>query len=840
MAYQSPCSIHLLSFSSDDLNLFPSLPPPVLPTIRSQVDLSGWVVEALSPTTTRITVLDQSDPKGWSNKSWTPTDLVNQLAGVGEFAIKYGGPPILVSLVGAKKTASSYEHSKRIFKTEYKPLPSSPTTSIEPLPLSPTNLIGASLRCDLNVWAASLVIVIEPPPLRISCVTRHRLSESGGTWITIEHDKSVIGDGVISITVRRGGDGREKGTISVNGSDIPVVVETLQEDEIEQLTKKKRVKHVPVPLDQSSWTPGSQSSPSQSQTSSPLPAHFSRNLASKLVSPPSPLLQEVDSKLAAKVKLPLDPPANALDALSWLQTFHAGQGPDLADPAPGWTTVTERGGVIVRKKIVAGVSDVLPVYRGDKIVQGLSADEIASIVSSVGCRAAWDERIQTAIPLANYGYGISTAAFTTKATFPFKGRSFHVASANAAVQIPSASETTSTILFCASASYSTGDQFDDTKINPAGLLPGDVILEGWILETLDPYASSMLAIPSTRLSYFSCVDNSSYVPLALNSVLNANLSRIINSVENLGKSAAPLPRLRNSDNVLQIEGPLSDDGDHSYVWNLSNKVDSSVLLLSSDFSLKDSTFRALYRISAKATATIKPSGLSLSRPPSAISSTLLKSELPRSASLTFYPPISSPSLQTPSTAELTRKTSMNSLKPPRSNSPPASTKTTEDLIVAELIIDLKQYPNGFSIIASSSLLTAAGEIISLEPLRSLAARQIPLKATVHDAPLPAIVSASLNSWKRHNYLVRIFIPISETIKDPLRELKSSKTEWQKSLELFGGVVEVRIIPFGKEGEGKEVVVNFNGEDLVIEKESRVGLPRPDEEDWQSRGAKISR
>ena len=41
------------------------------------------------------------------------------MAGVGEFAIKNGGPPVLTRLVGAKATMSRYDHEKGSLKLEY-------------------------------------------------------------------------------------------------------------------------------------------------------------------------------------------------------------------------------------------------------------------------------------------------------------------------------------------------------------------------------------------------------------------------------------------------------------------------------------------------------------------------------------------------------------------------------------------------------------------------------------------------------------------------------------------------------------------------------------------------
>ncbi|KAK4699219.1 hypothetical protein P7C70_g7044, partial [Phenoliferia sp. Uapishka_3] len=895
-AYKSPSSVHIFSFSTDDTSLFPSIPPVTLPTIRTQTSLYGWAIEALSPTTTQITLLDQSDPKGWSNKSWTPTQMIAAVAGVGDFSIKSGGPPVVTRLVGAKKVEEKYEVEKGSLRVEYRVGArilegaagqewdgAEKRVEIEGTASKDLKTIECEIRCDCSTWASSIDLVIDPPPARISCLSRHRLSSGGGMWITIEHEARGIKDERVLVLVRKGGGGREKGTVTVNGSKAKVDVEMLPEDEVKLLAKRKRVKASPIPLDQySTHVPRTTRTPSirSGRTSPSTPSltvsnknpfedpssKFSSTTLSTSPLAQAPLVPEpIILPPTPKSKAEVPAPAAALEALSWLQTFHAEQGPELADPAPGWAIVSERSGTVVRKKIIPAVSDVLPVYRGDKIVQGLSADEIASVVSAVGCRSAWDERVESAVPLASYGHGLTTAVQTTKPAFPFKGRIFHVATVNAHVRVPSASAaaSTTTVLFSASSSYTPDGTFDLAKINPGGLLPGQILLEGWILETLDPYTSSMLAIPSTRCTYVACIDHSGSVPLALNSVLNANLARLISAVENLGKTKGPLPRLWTPDSGLQIEGPLSDDGDQECVWKLSN-FQSSTVLLSSDFEIEDGTYRSLFHISGpspepspahlrnmSSSATIGSTKASLI--PSNPVGTILKSELPRSASLNFGAPSLAPTLQKPS--ELSKKLSTGSLRTAatapvlerRSKSPPAP---GSDLVVAELIIDLKQFPHGYAISCSSSLTVDKAEPLPIEPLRSLATRQVPLRASAHDAPLPPIVSASLDSWKRANHLVRILVPtsaITHPVLDPLRDgaLREAKPEWFKKLVEQGALVDVRIVPLppdvSAKGESKSRVT-FNGETLVLggQKDSRAVLSRLEDEDWHPNGAKISR
>jgi hypothetical protein len=872
-AYKSPSSVHIFSFSTDDTHLFPSIPAVTLPTIRTQTDLYGWAIEALSPTTTQITLLDQSDSKGWSNKSWTPAQMINAVAGVGAFSVKFGGPPVVTRLLGAKATLSKYDHEKGTLKVEYKAatiVPSTVDLVDETIDLvddetrssfaaiDSNSTIECEIRCDSNTWASSIDIIVDPPPSKISCLSRHRLSSGGGLWITIEHSSIMVGDERIVVAIRRGPSGREKGSVTVNGAKSIVDVEELPEDEVRLLSKRKRVKASPIPLDQYSTH-----IPRVGRSLSPVTTILDTQSIDQVVAAPPPDVHElvpieaVEDLVVTPSSPPLlYPPSHALEALSWLQTFHAEQGPDFADPAPGWTIVSERTGITVRKKMIPRISEVLPVYRGDKIVQGLSADSILSLVSASGCRSTWDERIELATPLTSYGYGVKTDLLATKPVFPFKGRLFHVASVNATVRVPSASATSSTssIYFSASASFPPDETFDQKRINPTGLLPGSILLEGWILETLDPYSSSILAIPSTRCTYVSCVDHSGSVPFALNSVLNGNLARIINAVETLGRSRGPLPLLQTPTSALQIEGPLSDEAGQDCVWQLSNSNKKTSVLLSADFSMEDGTFRSLYKVLG--------SGLIASTIPLPVTppvaarlppmTTTTKIDLPRSISLTFGSLPVTPNLIVPlPVASLHRQSSTGSLRL-KSTSTTTDLPFIDDFVVAELIVDLKQFPNGYAIICSSCLISAdAADRISLEPIQSLslAARQVPLKATVHDAPLPPIVSASLDASKRQNHLVRILIPtssITNPVEDPLRQSKAVQPDWFKRLIDRGTVVDVRIVPLPADPTASVLKstmrVTFNGDKLSVatQQASKLVLSRMEDEDWYPIGAKISR
>ncbi|KAF8159312.1 hypothetical protein B0H34DRAFT_398668 [Crassisporium funariophilum] len=287
--YKSPTTIHVFSFSASpsDTHLFPSIPPPPPSVIRTQTDLQGWAIESLSPNTTLLTLLEQSDPKGWSGKASIPTQMVGTLAGIGEFAIKQGGTPVVTRMKGGRKREVRYEHERGVFRVEYEPdsrrgrKTSTGGKEEEEEEDSGAPAIECEIRCDVDTWASSLDIVVDPPPQGITCLRRHRLSpEGGGLWITFTHDAIFVDDPRLLVIVRRGpgssssagvagagastqgGLGMQKEfsqrgergmsipLVNVNGQRVQVDVEEMGEGEVREMMKRKRVKPVRVPLDQ--------------------------------------------------------------------------------------------------------------------------------------------------------------------------------------------------------------------------------------------------------------------------------------------------------------------------------------------------------------------------------------------------------------------------------------------------------------------------------------------------------------------------------------------------------------------------------------------------------------
>lgn len=602
--YKSPSSVHVFGFSVDDTDLFPRIPPSIDPTvIRTQIDLQGWSIESLSPNTTQVTLLEQSDPRGWSNKSSIPQVMMSTLAGVGEFAIKHGAPPIATRLGGARALASKYDPEKETFRFEYESADarrshSSGTSTAFPLPVAvragggrnseasslrslpgqthPSNL-ECEIRCDADQWASNFAIVIDPPHSTISVLKRHRLShEGGGLWLTIEHDAAALGKEKVTVTVRRGAASTNGKTIvTVNGTKVKVDAEDLDDADVKLLRKQKRLRPSRSPLDQPAALGTLRKKQSQMNINTPgsnTVDHF------KIVSPTStysrlamPLTRwySVAAESTRSAIVPMTAPTAvaspgttpvdaAVRALGQLTRMHADRDGESTDPY-GWQPVSDRDGLKIEKRIVGHVSETFPVFRAGRIIEGFTAEEVSTTVSSL----QKDERFDKPLRLQSYGPSITTSHLTAYTTFPFRGRSLLVASIVARLPegpppSPSVSghSSVSTILHASTSSFDPQTlNLDSSKYNPTTLPNGTMILEGWILETIDPYSHEQYAIPSTRCMYVGSVDYSGSMPFSVNNMLNASLPRALLTIETSLRSYGPPSRARTPS--MMITGPDS-------------------------------------------------------------------------------------------------------------------------------------------------------------------------------------------------------------------------------------------------------------------------------------------
>ncbi|KAI6164482.1 hypothetical protein EDD17DRAFT_1691754 [Pisolithus thermaeus] len=939
--YKSPNTIHVFSFSADDPYLFPSLPPPDPSVIRTQVDLQGWAIEALNPTTTQLTLLEQSDPKGWSNKAMTiPSQMVAAVAGVGDFVIKCGGPPVVTRLAGARATDMRYEHEKGTFRVAYECAAgrrggSSPGGAGSNATSgntedggndsgsSPSSLhtIECEIRCDMDTWASALDIVVDPPPQSVIALRRHRLSEGGGgLWLTFTHDALFAADERLLVIVRRGpmASGRDKGVVMVNGARVSVDVEELAETEIRALSKRKRIKPLRIPLDQppvvsvirrrrAEWdadestssdgvsmtkppTPDPVEQPQPKSSVSTLPSgwlsasRFSSPLASFWSSAVDQATSTTQSAVAAVTpsatttaiaSVPsssMVPMQHVLEALHWLRE-------SLTHQEDEWTLVTDKG-LSVQRKLIPEISPAIPVHKGEKVIEGVSAEEVSSIVTSYDCRKQWDDRFGSATILESFGAGCHTAFVVSKCGFPFRDRGFYLSSLMARAKLPQTnfdgtpgetglSQDHRNVIFCVSASFhpESVSSFSSEKYNSYAFPIGRVFIDGWILETLDPYTKENYTIPSTRCTRMVAVDYAGSIPIAMNSMINAALPRSILAVETYIKGASPLPLTRlpaaglvltESKNAeVAATGVVATTGGESPSWKLKRRDENRTLI----GSTYDPTTRT-YSSSLLLTMSSQPRLEDMTpRVPRVLTGTTGTTPEAHQGGRTEYAATSNPSEReqpssSPARSRSTERTrsSAFTLK--------GELKQSTDLVVAEVLVDSKLYPEGYSVQITSSLregskflsFPAASAMTQTPDGSTFRTPQtlLPITASLYTVPASPLHSSGLNADRPPRHLLRLALPTAQfqisTVQDPLTgETRSAppKPQWLLELQNKGFIVQIEIGPSSgggkKNGGGATVNVNGSATAVVSEKESLTALGRDElQDDRVSRMSVIQR
>ena len=882
----------------------------------------------LSPTTTLLTLLEQSDPKGWANKTTIPTQMINSLAGIGDFVIKCGGPPVITRLAGAKTNGLRYDHEKSSFRVEYEACSNRRTSNPSPddNDTSISSVIECEIRCDIDTWAYSLDIVVDPPPHTISCLRRHRLStEGGGLWISLAHEAMFVDDDRLLTIVRRA-PGKEKGLVMVNGAKVAVDVEELPEQEIKLLTKQKRVKPPRIPLDQppvmgvirrrkAEWDADSTASSSDvssqinppgnwasaPKTSSPLARFFTfavgqaTTTTQQAIAAMSPAATASGTAIPSPSKHPMQ---YALDALAWTQETHA-----AFPSSTGWELVTEKG-LPIHKKLVPEISPVIPVHRGLKVIQGVSAEELASVIMEANCRKKWDDRYDSTLVLESFGGESRTAFSVSKAGFPWRDRGFYVASVMARTYSPFSRRNTGSgevaersngarnAIFCVSASFCPDSvaMFSTAKYNPFVLPVGRVYVDAWILETLDPYTKENYAIPSTRCTRLVAVDYAGAIPAAVNLMINSTLPRSILAVESYIKGSSPFPTTRSPTPGLVITDKTIDQHLATTGWKL-RKRDENRILINTKYTSEDRVYVSTILVtlpSHMASPSLAPlslndhliTGSDLQTTPRGVRRNLTSSpsstepsfeDLPQSSSapsslandptLPYSRPSSpsdSPSHSVPSLRQRTVASTSsaldglpyNSLRGRASSSAftvKGEVRPTTDLLVAELVIDSKLYPDGYDVSLKSKMGTrykighGGSECLPLNSAFPSSSEEsagyvLPFACVIYTVPSSPLHSSGLNEGQiptRH--LLKLSLPTAQyqvsTVRDPLTgEMRSAppRPSWLTEMEEGGVVVQIEVKPLDiGEGKGKPRSIRVDGKEVIVirEKESLTSLGR---------------
>ncbi|KAI0676143.1 hypothetical protein C8Q78DRAFT_371333 [Trametes maxima] len=902
--YKSPTTIHVFAFSADDPNLFPQIPPADPNVIRTQVDLQGWAIEALSPNTVLVTLLEQSDPKGWSNKGSIPQQMITAVAGTGEFAIKCGGPPIVTRLECAKMNQLRYDHERGNFRVEYEGCTKRRTAGDSSVPQGPSStslpVIECELRCDLDTWASSLDIVIDPPPHSIAALRRHRFSAGGGgLWLTITHDAVFSEQERLRTIVRRGPMSvpKEKGLVMINGVKVEVDVEEMPEREAKNLAKQKRVKPTRVPLDQppvlgvirrrkAEWDAdqdpqatesgsSKSSSPAASTTSFiSTPPSFATSFSKfftyaveqattttqQAVAAISPAIAGGEDAVPSALKPPMQ---YALEALAFVQDLHA---QPLAD---GWTQVSEKD-FPVHRRVYPEISPIIPVHKGEKVIEGVAADEVASVLKSYDCRKQWDTRFDSVSMLEAYGADAHTAFIVMKGGFPFRDRGFYLSSLiaretvsppasrrNAAEAEQSSNESRAAV-FLVSASFSPASvsHFTSAKYNTYSLPVGRVYLDAWILETLDPYSSENYAIPSTKCTRVVAVDYGGSLPAAVNSMINGMLPKSILAIESYLKNVSPSPLMRLPPAGFMLAPPPEDKlRTPQGGWTLRQK-DASRTFITAAFIPSGKVYSSLMVVHGATSLSPSSANDRTPRP-----SRILPSTPSGSPEVDSAPPASEEQNDADDASASERRVRAARSRSPRARAltgrsstmftPRGEVRHAVDLLVSELIVDSKLYPGGYDVLLRSRIekggktplalpASTAGENESSQAA-SGSSSVLPISCAAYTLPPSPLHSAGLNADRPPRHLLRFTLPTAQfqvsTIVDPLTgETRSAppKPQWLLDFEDGRAIIDIQVRPTGAAGGNKSApaprkaaAVAVNGVPVAVmsEKESLTAVGR---------------
>jgi hypothetical protein len=162
-----------------------------------------------------------------------------------------------------------------------------------------------------------------------------------------------------------------------------------------------------------------------------------------------------------------------------------------------------------------------------------------------------------------------------------------------------------------------------------------------------------------------------------------------------------------------------------------------------------------------------------------------------------------------------------------------------DLLVAEVVIDSKLYPEGYQIKLASSMWKNHKHVILPSPAVNgvVGENVLPLVATLHTMPSSPLHSSGLNSDRPPRHLLRLTLPTAQyqsstTLQDPLTgEIRSppQKPQWFVDMQDEGGaVVDIEVVP--ARATSGSVDVNGVAVTIVGEKESLTNLGRDELQD----------
>ncbi|KAG0019105.1 hypothetical protein BGZ82_000241 [Podila clonocystis] len=415
-------AIHYFATSTDDTNQYPSIPPPVSPFVRSELVVSGWYLETVKPRSVRIVYIAQAAPAGWmvpgTALSAMTTEMPLCVAEIIKYLETFGSPPTLVSIRRGRALGVDYSHEKSSFRLEYvqdsnpifsghralqqqqqrQPFDSGGQRRITidytagvgsagsidspqfgSPKLGPTDKLLAEIRLDARVWARNgdCDITIDPPPSKVTCTCVPH--DGTGYRLRIEHSsgRAVPAGGKVLLMARK--PAKSGCGIVVNGVAIKMPPMDHLVSWISQAPSSSPLSLTNIDGALAQRSNQDEDDETQS-TKDTKPTKVSVGSTDSISSTQvTPLNSPEQKRNLAGLDSPLHYAQNAMDLLAKI----------MADSDDSWSVVSEsKGGMRVTKRFMpTDISDQVPLVRGEKVIEGFSQEEIATVIGTLGTRS---------------------------------------------------------------------------------------------------------------------------------------------------------------------------------------------------------------------------------------------------------------------------------------------------------------------------------------------------------------------------------------------------------------------------------------------------------------------
>ncbi|KAG0233656.1 hypothetical protein BGW41_001408 [Actinomortierella wolfii] len=602
-------AIHYFATSTDDTNLFPMIPPPMSPFVRSEIAVSGWYIEVVPPRGVKIVFIAQAVQSGWAMPgtalSAMTTELPLCVAEVVKYLENYGSPPTLVSIRRGRAIGMDYDHEKCSFRLEYVQ-DSNPVFSGQRQPQqfqqkfqltseshllrrntidfsagsdsshvgggpdggsqspsmsnAPLEKLLAEIRIDARYWAKNgdCDITIDPPPSKVTC--SYVPHDGTGYRIRVEHSsgRAVPAGGKVLLMAKKptkAGNG-----VVVNGVPIKMPEVTRLEEWMpkpETLREKGKDHELTLSMidgalsqkgedEENEDDDGDEEEDDEEEDEdedededgdSQAKASTDKSTKSdKTASPSSAGKKKADGQQDSTRNFKGDsnttPLEHAQKAMELLQSLQS-------DPDDAWSIVSYKGGLTTAKRFVPDrISEQVPVVRGDKVIEGFSLDEVATVIATLGTRAKLDDLYDSGEMLESLGSGCSIFHHVLKSYFPLPlpARDLYFVTATTVLEPDTRCPQVLIV--------STSIPYDSETNNTVAARPrAHLHLSAWILEAVDPYSSSH-PIPSTKVTYMIALDLGGAVPQRISGMLQTGFPKAITQLELYLQTHAAPPIVR--------------------------------------------------------------------------------------------------------------------------------------------------------------------------------------------------------------------------------------------------------------------------------------------------------